>query len=703
MRLTRFQVLVIAVAVLGAGFVGASVLAPHSMRWRAKILTLKATGQLPDIEWGELVHMLKPGSGFYLEGLAESRNVYASVTSPFSSAADLEAGRELFRSTCAACHGVDGRGREGAPSLVGRTLKHGDSDWALFRTIRYGIDGTPMRPHEMDRDKMWRLVSYVRSLTSERPPSESPSPAIPETFTVPFAEMRATATAQNDWLTYSGSYQGTRHSALAQIDRRSVARLAPAWIRQFPSPEDRGESTPLVRDGIMFVTANLGRVLALDATTGATIWQYTRAPAPDIRTCCGNVNRGAAILDDRIFIGTLDAHLIALNARTGAVLWDKVVADFREGYTITAAPLAFGELVITGVGGGDYPTQGFLAAYDVKTGEKRWSFKTIPGPGEPGNETWQNDSWRAGGAATWVTGSYDAERDLVIWGTGNPAPDFNASQRPGDNLYSCSVVALHGATGKLAWYYQFTPGDDHDWDSAQVPVLAERQEGGQTRSQVLWANRNGFFYVIDRTTGKLVRATPFAHQTWAERIDANGRPVRAKDSAPSAKGTLVFPGPGGATNWWPPSYDPKTDLFFVPTLERGGVFFSAGANAPKATPGEVFLGSATQGITGLKHYTAVRAIQVATGERKWEYRLPPRETDGEIGGVLSTDGGLVFSADLSTFFALNSDTGERLWSFELGGRVSAAPMTFMAGGRQFVAVTAGQAIVAFTTVGNDST
>jgi alcohol dehydrogenase (cytochrome c) len=677
-----------------------AVLRSEALRWRAQVIAIKATGGISDVSWRDLLTMLKPGGPFWLEPLATNPNPYASITNPYGSSTDVSAGAETFKTTCAACHGVDGRGRESAPSLVGRTLTHGDSDWAVYRTVRFGIDGTAMRPHPMPMKAAWQVVAFVHSLTTVHAPQDAASEDIPADFGVPFQSLRDQKVAADDWPTYSGSLNGVRHSTLRQIDATNVARLAPAWIRQFPSPESRGENTPIVDKGVMFVSMPVGQVIAIDAATGKQIWHFAKEPPPEVLTCCGNVNRGVAILDDTVFVGTLDAHVLALSARTGKLLWDTEVEDYRDGYSITSAPLAIDGLVVTGMGGGDYPVRGRIVALDAKTGKKVWEFKTIPEKGETGNDTWKGDSWMKGGTGSWVIGSYDPEQDLLIWGTGNPAPDFSAATRgPGDNLYSCSAVALDARTGKLRWYYQFTPGDVHDWDSSQVPILADRMDGGKLQKEVLWANRNGFFYVLDRTNGKFLRATPFVRQTWAKEIDpVTGRPVMNVDALPSAKGALVFPGPGGGTNWWPSSYDAHQDVFFIPALERGGVFFST--NAPKSTHGQTFLGSATQGVSGLKHYSVVRALDAQTGQLRWEYRLPPRESIGELGGITSTDGGVLFSADLSTFFALDSQSGRKLWSFELGADISAAPVTYEAGGKQFVAVTAGQTVAAFALPAN---
>jgi alcohol dehydrogenase (cytochrome c) len=294
-------------------------------------------------------------------------------------------------------------------------------------------------------------------------------------------------------------------------------------------------------------------------------------------------NRGVAILDDKVFFGTVDAHLIAVSAATGALQWDATVVDEPKRYAISAAPLAFRDLVVTGVATPDAIPggRGFIAAYDVNTGKERWRFGTIPQPGEPGHESWADDSWREGGAPTWLTGSYDPELDLLIWGVGNPKPVFDRAARRGDNLYTNSAVALRGSTGALVWYFQFTPADDHDWDANQIPVLADRRTPAGTRKGVLWANRNGFYYVLDRTSGKFLTAAPFVRQTWTDGLDPQGRPKPLSDSSRARKGFVLYPGSVGGTNWWSPSFDPASSLMLVPVLEQGMVYFMSGSSPPQ--------------------------------------------------------------------------------------------------------------------------
>ena len=329
----------------------------------------------------------------------------------------------------------------------------------------------------------------------------------------------------HNWLTYSGSYMSQRHSPLTQITTANVKDLELKWVFQ-ARWLDYYQATPLVVDGIMYTTQG-NDVVALDAATGKIFWIYPYAPAADVRLCCGRITRGLAILGDTLFLAAADAHLIAIDAKTGRPIWNRIVAS-GFGYSMTTAPLVIKDKVIVGTAGGEFGIRGFIAAYDAATGTEAWRFNTVPSPGEPGHETW-GSGWEHGGGSIWVTGSYDPETNLTFWGVGNPGPDYNAETRPGDNLYTCSVVALDADTGKLRWHYQFTPADEFDWDAVQIPVLADISWKGQPRKVMLWANRNGFFYVLDRRTGEFLQATPIAKQNWNAGFD-NGRPIRAPGS-----------------------------------------------------------------------------------------------------------------------------------------------------------------------------
>ena len=500
--------------------------------------------------------------------------------------------------------------------------------------------------------------------------------------------VRAESESAN-WLTYSGSFRSQRFSALKQISPENVAKLKPVWVYQVKEP-GLIETTPLVADGVMYLTEPPSTVTALDVRSGRPLWKCSRAMPRDVRALgFPPVNRGVALLGETVFVGTLDGHLVALDAKSGAVRWDKVVADNAVGYAITVAPLAINGKIIVGTSGGEAGIRGFLDAYDAKTGERVWRFWTIPGPGEPGHETWAGDSWKTGAGATWVTGSFDPDLNLLYWGIGNPGPDWNGDVRAGDNLYTCSVVALDASTGKLKWHFQFTPHDTHDWDSNQIPVLLEGMVAGRSRKLLATANRNAFYYLLDRETGEFLLGTQYARQTWAKGLDTRGRPILLPNMDPTIEGTLAYPSLQGATNWFSPSYSPLTGLFYVPVREMGARYFKGEA---KYVPGKEFMAGGEQALLGDEAYGAVRALEVLTGKLKWEFRLQSPLWSG----VLSTAGGLVFGGtNEGSLFALDAETGKPLWDFQTGGPVRSNPISFSVDGRQYVAAAAGFSIFVF--------
>jgi alcohol dehydrogenase (cytochrome c) len=461
--------------------------------------------------------------------------------------------------------------------------------------------------------------------------------------------------------------------------------LVPKWAYQTVAA-GKFEATPLVVDGILYGSGQDDRVYALDARSGRPIWQYQRMLPSDIRPCCGRVNRGVAILGDKIFVATLDAHIIALDSKTGNVVWDVNAAEHANGYSFTLAPLVIKNLVLVGVSGGEYGIRGFIDAYDAATGERKWRFYTIPGPGEPGHETWEGDSWKIGGSPAWITGTYDPATNTTFWTTGNPAPSNRGEGRAGDNLYSNSLLALDPDTGKLKWHFQFTQHDEHDYDATQVPVMIDDGD----RKWIAQANRNGFFYVVDRTNGKLISATSYAKVSWSTSKDATGRPVPDKAGAPTLEGNRVCPGAAGATNWMSPTYDPQTKLFYVTAREQCDIF----ATAPQAyDAGHAYYGSAYfPNDEAQPFWGALRALDPATGKLKWEWK----HVSPTWSGVLSTAGGLVFAGDAEgNFIALDAASGKALWHFQCGASVFASPMSFAIDGKQYVAVAAGSALFAF--------
>ena len=689
----RFIVLAAVLVVILIGL--AAVFAIPGLRWRAEVFVMKSTGELDDLSWSEVVRWSKPGSPVYLGELPKSRSPYAAIENPRQSASDLEAGSQLFRARCSPCHGFEGEGIS-APSL--QQLRRGGSDWALFRIITQGIPSTAMLPHDIPETDVWQVASYVRSISKKQSLGEADSLGTNSELagrdfpSVPYERIRDSADEPHNWMTFSGAYNGRRNSALTQITPDNAYRLRLEWVFQMGTSEKMVETSPIVVDGIMYITEPPDRVIALDAATGVELWDYFRPVPSGLSLCCGMVNRGAAVLDDKVFWTTLDAHMIALRASTGRVLWDVPIADPKDHYSSTAAPIAVKDMILTGISGGDFGAVGFIAAHDAATGELRWKFESVPKPGEPGSETWADDSWKTGGAATWLTGSFDPELNLVYWGIGNPAEIFDGRKRAGDNLYSNCVVALDADTGELKWHFQFTPHDVHDWDSNQTPVLADLPYNGVDRKLMLWANRNGFYYVLDRETGEYLTAKAYIHQTWAERIDENGRPIELPGAEPSKQGTLVWPSVTGGTNWWSPSFSPQTSLFYIPTLEKQGLFF-------RETVGDHgddrLMGSVAQGVTDQLHYTAVRAVDATTGNLKWEHRYPQRKGWSRVGGIVSTAGGVVFNGDNTKFYAFNAETGELLWQIPMGGTINAAPVTYMVNGKQLVTIAAGRSIFTF--------
>ena len=500
----------------------------------------------------------------------------------------------------------------------------------------------------------------------------------------------------HNWLTYSGNTSNERHSRLTQITPANAKDLELQWVWQARSLE-KFEATPLVVDGILYTVQAPNDVVALDAVTGRPFWTYSHTPAANTRTCCGRVNRGLAILGDTLFMGTIDARLLAIDARNGQLLWNTQVADSAERYSITHAPLIVKDKVMVGTAGGDMGIRGLIAAYDVKTGKEVWRFYTIPGPGEPGNDTWSGESWKTGGAGVWNIGAYDPETNLTFWGTGNPAPDWDGRQRLGDNLYSNSVVALDADTGRLKWYYQFTPHDELDYDSTQVPILADVQWQGRLRKAMLWANRNGVMYLLDRVSGEFLNGKPYVAVNWMDGFDEKGRPRRVPGKLPSPEGTLIQPAVFGGTNWAPASYSPRTGLFYVAVTENSstiavlGEFPRAAGQNPRAYPmGQPNL------IQNFNYesesHGSIRAYDPRTLDRKWEFKM----NDITWAGVLTTATDVLFSGGKEGYFlALDARTGALLWKMPLGGQINSGPMSYAVNGRQYVAVAAGNALFSF--------
>ncbi len=493
-----------------------------------------------------------------------------------------------------------------------------------------------------------------------------------------------------NWTSYNGDYTGRRYSGLREINAGNVAQLRAAWVFH-PGNSQNLEVTPVVFHGIMFVTS-ANDVFALDARTGRALWHYRRPISPGLLDdAAAHKNRGVAVWHDSVYVETDDAHLLCLDARSGGLRWDVEYADKAKHYGATSAPLVVKDSVIVGTSGGDSGVRGFVAAYDAKTGKLKWRFWTIPAPGEFGSSSWPGDSYLHGGGTTWMPGTYDPELNTLYWTTSNAAPDFVGDSRPGDDLYTACVLALDPDVGKLKWYFQFTPHDLYDYDANETPLLVDVEEDGTTQRLLVQANRNGFFYVLDRTNGKFLRATPFVDKlNWAKGVDASGRPILS-GRIPSAEGTYICPGIDGATNWFSPSYNPDTGLFYVIALESCNQFF---ARPRDFIRGETYYNTGTKLAPDEHSQKIVLALSVADGKPVWRY---PQAGAGESwGGTLTTAGRLVFFGDdADSLEAVDAATGRALWHFNTGQRFRASPMTYAVDGVQFVAVSAESDIFSF--------
>jgi len=625
-----------------------------------------------------------------------------------------DAGQRIFENTCGRCHGGDGNGGEMGPSILNRVGNFNEEQ--LAGLIRKGLPGRGMPPTPVSNEDMPFLTRFLRRMArqADRAPQERRKVTTADGKVLDgvvlgegFDDLQLRTndnrvhllrrsdgryrevTSQKDWAGYNGDPGGNRYTTLSEITPANVSKLGPKWIFNLPNT-GRLQLTPVVVGGMMYVPAP-NECYALDAGSGREIWHYRRARTQGLRGA--DANRGVAVAGDRVFMGTDNAHLIAIDRFTGKLLWDTETADWRQSYFSTSAPLAFGNLVVTGVGGGEHGARGFLAAYDQTTGKEAWRFWTVPLPGEENSETWQGKGIQHGGAPTWFTGTYDSAADVLYWPTGNPSAEYYGDDRAGDNLYSDSILALDAKTGKLKWYYQFTPHDLWDWDATETPVLIDAQWEGKPRKLLLHGNRNGFFYVLDRTDGKLLLAKAFVRNlTWAKGIGEDGRPIKNPNQEPSTAGTRVCPSQDGATNWFSPSYNPATGLYYLQTFEKCSVY-------TKAEPGEwtalkEYLGGTQKRAPGQKPERILKAIDIRTGKIVWELPQPgPAES---WGGTLSTATGLViFGEEGGALMAADAKTGKPLWSFPTNQLWKASPMTYEFDGHQYVAAAAGSNIIAF--------
>ena len=657
---------------------------------------------------------------------------------------DVEAGKRFFfgKGNCAACHTVAGTGGWVGPDLsaLGRRRSLSEIEGVLkdpsqrmtpgyqVATVRLsdgsslrglvknestfdlqlqGIDGklhllekneisavdrdtkSLMPPVAASETELGDLMAYLSRLDGTAP-NHFGADAAPLSGSVSFSQIRDPK--PGEWPTYHGVLTGNRHSALDQINASNVASLSARWSFTM-GRSGRLETTPVVVDGVMYVTA-VNEAYALDARTGREIWHFERPRSQGLSgDAAGGINRGVGVLGDRVFMVTDNAHLLALHRLTGSLLWDVEMADWHVNYGATSAPLVVNDLVISGTSGGDEGIRGFVAAYKASTGERVWRFWTIPAQGEPLSETWGGKALAHGCTAAWLTGTYDKETNQLFWTTGNPCPDYNGDERRGDNLYSDSVVALDPATGTLRWYFQYTPHDLHDWDSVQTAMLVDAPFQGTERKLLLHANRNGFFYVLDRTNGKFLRATPFVQKlNWATGIASDGRPIINHDADPTPQGVKACPSVDGATNWFSNAYNPATGLFYLMALEKCNIFTKSDA---VWTAGESYYGGDTREVPGESPQKFLRAIDLGTGKIVWE--IPQAGRGHSWGGVLSTAGGVIFFCeDSGAFAAVDARSGKPLWHFQTNELWKASPMAYMAGGRQYVAVAAGSHILAFS-------
>ncbi len=500
--------------------------------------------------------------------------------------------------------------------------------------------------------------------------------------------LAGVAFPQSDWTSYGGNPQGWRFSDLKQINTANVARLAPEWIFQ-SGIAGKWQAMPLVFDKQMYITGPGNHAFALDALTGKQVWHYSQPVPKGVNVCCGQPNRGFAVHGDLLIKVNMEATILAIDRRTGKVVWETVIDDYKKGYSATVAPLVVKDKVIIGIAGAEFGTRGFIDGFDVKTGKKLWRFWTVAGEGEPNGESWSGDSWKRGGGSNWITGTYDPELNLTYWGTGNPGPDLNGDHRKGDNLYTCSMVALDPDTGKLKWHFQFTPHDVHDWDSMGDPVLVDLTVKGQKVKSLIHADRNGYYYVLDRTNGKFLTAKAYTKVTWADGIGPDGRPKLIQGQDPSEAGTKACPGMGGGHNWQATSYSPQTGLYYFNTTDGCHLYYKTqqefveGLWYQASTVGAI----PTEPLTG-----RLIAVDPATGDIKWQFET----VSSPSAGVLATAGGLVFTGEKEGYFeAFDARTGELLYRFQTGGVINSPPVSYSLNGKQYVAVTAGSSVIAF--------
>ncbi|HUQ91069.1 MAG TPA: PQQ-binding-like beta-propeller repeat protein [Bryobacteraceae bacterium] len=643
-----------------------------------------------------------------------------------TSVAQPPAGLTSYQTRCAGCHGSDGNGGEHGPTILARIVRTpGDQELTAFLHAGVPLRGMPAFANIPDPE-MRGLISFLRTLTSRQRRGGGRRAGIPLKTAVQLTdgttmeglaigkaagalqlrtadqrihllrkagEKYREATSQHDWPSMHGQLSGNRYTGMTQITPSNVKRLAPKWV--FPVPESgQLQGTPQVFEGIMYVP-HTNTVIALDAGTGARLWTFTRPVTPGLignARSIGN-NRSVSVAGDRVYMQTDNAHLLALNRFTGQILWETEMADWRQNYNTTGSLLAVENLVVAGTAGGEEGVRGFLAAYDQQTGKEVWRFWTVPAPGEKGSETWDGVDIAHGGGPTWLTGSYDPEAKIIYWPTGNAGPDFNGDNRKGDNLYTCSILALDVATGKLKWHFQATPHDEWDWDAVQPLVLVDAKWQGRPRKLLLQANRNGFLYVLDRLDGKMLLARPLVKKlTWAREIAPDGRPVMNPNQIPTTDGTLICPAVEGAANFFSTSYSPLTGLFYVNTLERCAIYTKR--VTPDWEAGKTYQGGGGRRAPDDKAQKVLRAFDIQAGKAVWE--VPQEGPASSWTGTLSTASGLVFFGDDGgAIAAADATSGKVLWNFPFTENLHTSPMTYMFDNKQYLAIMVGSQVYSF--------
>jgi len=642
---------------------------------------------------------------------------------------DEAKGRALFYGTakCSGCHMFAGTGGVYGPDLTQARARFKPASLIArmgepIQTVelRAGLAGVvksedTFTMQVLDANQKWHMINK-RTLPKPLARKEMPHPDLPAgdrndiagfllkaapvyddkaewkpaaDFNVTYQRLLNAAAEPQNWLTYWGDFNGRHYSGLKQITPANVPNLKSTWTHQLGG--NTVETTPIVVDGMMFVTGPLNNATAIDARTGRALWQYTRRLPKVASHCTVMTNRGLAVLGDRLYMATLDTRLVALDAKSGNVIWDVEVGDYTKGYSITHAPLAIDGKIIVGVTSGECALTGWVDAFDAKTGKRLWRTHSTPQPGDPNRKTWNPEtSADFGGSPTWTTGTFDAETDTIFWATGNPGPDYDGTVRAGDNLYSCSVLALDAKTGRMKWWFQFTPHDVHDWDANETPMLIDGVVKGKKRKLLVTAQRNAFYYVLDRVTGEFLDGRAFAKQTWSSGLDDKGRAVILPNTTPTPQGNYVCPDAAGSANWGSPSYDPATGFFLVSVREACAMYTSM---TKSPVPGEGYTGGGVEVDPKVGEPGSVRALEATTGIRKWDF---PLQIGSSATGVVATAGGVVFaSSNDGNLIALDSKTGKYLWHYYTGARIITSPISYAVDGKQYVAIASQSAIFVF--------